>query len=84
MPARRRPAPATCGSALYDDGLRTFNRDEAADFLKCDRDTLSAMIEAGEVPCAKIGRAYVFMEDDSEAYTCAIRSASRRTLGERR
>ena len=33
-------------------------------FLKCDQSTVGELVATGELPCAKIGRAQVFMEDD--------------------
>lgn len=44
--------------------MRTLDGDEAAGFLKCDRETIRKLVARGELPCASIGRAHVFLEDD--------------------
>jgi hypothetical protein len=67
----------------YDCGMKTYDRKEAALFLKCDPETVSERVAAGELPCATIGRAMVFMDETLEAYlrdqtrkrTDAIRAA---------
>lgn len=44
--------------------MKTYDRTEAAEFLKCDEDTVSTLRNTGKLRGAKIGRALVFMEDD--------------------
>jgi hypothetical protein len=44
--------------------MRTFDLIECADFLKVDRNTAMKLAGTGELPGAKIGRAWVFLEDD--------------------
>lgn len=47
---------------------RTFDIDECADFLKVDRNTALKLAQRGDLPGAKIGRAWVFLEDDVVEY----------------
>ncbi|GJH34210.1 helix-turn-helix domain-containing protein [Paraburkholderia hospita] len=47
---------------------RTFDIDECADFLKVDRNTALKLAQQGDLPGAKIGRAWVFLEDDVVEY----------------
>ena len=47
---------------------RTFDIDECADFLKVDRNTALKLAQQGDLPGAKIGRAWVFLEDDMVEY----------------
>lgn len=44
--------------------MRTFDLIECAEFLKVDRNTAMKLAGTGELPGAKIGRAWVFLEDD--------------------
>lgn len=44
--------------------VRTFDLGEAADFLKVSSCTAQEMAASGELPGAKIGRAWVFLEED--------------------
>lgn len=44
--------------------MKTFDIIECADFLKVDRTTILKLAGAGEIPGAKIGRSWVFLEDD--------------------
>jgi len=48
--------------------MRTYDIHEAADFLKIDRTTALDLAGNCELPGAKIGRAWVFMEADLVAY----------------
>ena len=48
--------------------MKTFDLIECAEFLKIDRTTLLKLAGKGEIPGAKIGRAWVFLEDDVVAY----------------
>ena len=44
--------------------MKTFDLIECADLLKVDRNTVMKLAGTGELPGAKIGRAWVFLEDD--------------------
>ncbi|WP_321798438.1 helix-turn-helix domain-containing protein [Burkholderia sp. BCC1988] len=44
--------------------MRTFDLQECADFLKVDRTTAMRLAQQGEIVGARIGRAWVFIEDD--------------------
>jgi excisionase family DNA binding protein len=44
--------------------MRTLDLDEAADWLKCDPETVRTMAASGELPAAKVGRAWVFVDVD--------------------
>lgn len=48
--------------------MKTFDIDECAEFLKVDRNTALRLAGAGKLPGAKIGRAWVFLEDDVADY----------------
>ena len=48
--------------------MRTLDIDECAEFLKINRVTAMTMAARGELPGAKIGRAWVFLEDDLVEY----------------
>ncbi|NVH74784.1 helix-turn-helix domain-containing protein [Paraburkholderia sp. JPY432] len=47
---------------------RTFDIDECADFLKVERKTALKLAQQGDLPGARIGRAWVFLEDDVVEY----------------
>jgi excisionase family DNA binding protein len=47
---------------------KTFDIDECADFLKVDRNTALKLAQQGDLPGARIGRAWVFLEDDIVEY----------------
>src|SRR5437868_12477791 len=44
--------------------MKTYDIDEAAEFLKVDRETARDLATVGELPGAKVGRAWVFLETD--------------------
>jgi len=48
--------------------VRTFDLQECADFLKVDRTTAMKLAQQGEIVGARIGRAWVFLEDDIVAF----------------
>lgn len=48
--------------------MKTFDIDECAEFLKVDRKTALRLSGEGKLPGAKIGRAWVFLEDDMADY----------------
>ena len=48
--------------------MKTYCIAEAGEFLKTDASTVYALIDAGRLPAAKIGRAYVILEDDLADY----------------
>ncbi|MEX3916004.1 helix-turn-helix domain-containing protein [Paraburkholderia sp. BR10872] len=48
--------------------MRTFDLLECADFLKVDRNKVLRLAGSGELRGAKIGRAWVFLEDDVVTY----------------
>jgi len=61
--------------------MNTYDIAEAADFLKVDRTTVLELAGLGELPGAKVGRAWVFMESDLVEY---LRDRVRRQTNERR
>jgi len=61
--------------------MKTFDIHEAADFLKIDRTTALELAGTGVLPGAKVGRAWVFMEDELVAY---LRDVTRKQTQERR
>ncbi len=48
--------------------MRTFDLQECADFLKVDRTTAMKLAQHGDIVGARIGRAWVFLEDDVVAF----------------
>ena len=48
--------------------MKTFDLIECADFLKVDRNTVMKLAGRGELLGAKIGRAWVFLEEDVVAF----------------
>ncbi|WP_186155036.1 helix-turn-helix domain-containing protein [Burkholderia gladioli] len=48
--------------------MKTLDLLEAAELLKIDRTTMLDLVNKGDVQGAKIGRAWVFLEDDVVAY----------------
>jgi excisionase family DNA binding protein len=61
--------------------MNTYDIAEAADFLKVDRTTVLELAGLGELPGAKVGRAWVFLESDLVEY---LRDRVRRQTNERR
>jgi excisionase family DNA binding protein len=61
--------------------LKTYDIVEAAAFLKVDRSTALDLVGSGEHPGAKIGRAWVFLEDELVDY---LRAKTREQTRERR
>lgn len=60
--------------------MRTLDIFECADFLKIDRTTALKLAGEGELPGARIGRAWVFLEDDLVEY---LRAKARQQAAER-
>ncbi|MBR8032313.1 helix-turn-helix domain-containing protein [Burkholderia vietnamiensis] len=58
--------------------MRTFDLQECADFLKVDRTTAMKLAQRGDIVGARIGRAWVFLEDDVVAFL--REQAQRQTL----
>src|SRR5690606_15543088 len=44
--------------------MKTLSLDEAAQFLKIHQVTLAEKARSGEIPGSKVGRRWVFIEDD--------------------
>lgn len=44
--------------------MNTLDLDEAAAFLKCSDDTIRELVASGELPGAKVGRKWVFVDVD--------------------
>jgi len=61
--------------------MKTYDSNEAADFLKIDRSTALDLANLGTLPGAKVGRAWVFMEDELVAY---LRDVTRKQTQARR
>ena len=58
--------------------MKTFDIDECAEFLKIDSTTVSEMAGMGELPGARIGRGWVFLEEDLVEYLRTQVRAQRR------
>jgi excisionase family DNA binding protein len=61
--------------------MKTYDIDETADFLKVDRETARDLATAGELPGAKVGRAWVFLETDLVEF---LKDRVRRQTNQRR
>ena len=48
--------------------MNTLNLEETARFLKVHTETISRLAKTGQLPGAKIGRAWVFLEEDLIEY----------------
>jgi len=48
--------------------MHTYDIVSAAEFLKVHPQTLGRLARSGEVPASRIGRAWVFLEDDLVAF----------------
>jgi len=48
--------------------VKTLNLEETARFLKVHTETVSRLAKTGQLPGAKIGRAWVFLEEDLIEY----------------
>lgn len=48
--------------------MKTLDIDECAEFLKVNSTDVSEMVGTGELPGARIGRAWVFLEEDLVDY----------------
>jgi excisionase family DNA binding protein len=44
--------------------MQTLDLEEAATFLKCSDDTVRELAASGQLPAAKVGRAWVFVDVD--------------------
>jgi excisionase family DNA binding protein len=58
-------------------GYETLDLLQAADFLKLHWQTLRAKAKRGEVPAAKLGRRWVFLQEDLVSYLRSNYSTSR-------
>ncbi|MER2540014.1 MAG: helix-turn-helix domain-containing protein [Azonexus sp.] len=61
--------------------MKTLNLETAADFLNISADTMRDLAADGTVPGAKIGKCWVFTDEDLDAY---VRDEVRRQTAERR
>jgi hypothetical protein len=60
--------------------LKTLGLKEAAAFVRCHPEELRRRVKAGIVPGAKVGRAWVFLEDDLAAYLRSFYAVPRQAL----
>src|SRR5689334_14513067 len=60
--------------------MRTLSLIEAAAFLRVHREELRRRARAGQLPGAKVGRAWVFLEDDLADYLRSLYSQPRQAL----
>ena len=57
--------------------MNTFGLKQAAAFLRCHPEELRRRAKAGIVPGGKVGRAWVFLEEDLAAYLRSLYSQPR-------
>jgi excisionase family DNA binding protein len=60
--------------------MRSMTLPEAASFLKCHPEELRKRAKMGQIPGAKIGRAWVFLEEDLADYLRSLYSQPRQAL----
>jgi hypothetical protein len=60
--------------------MRTLGLVDAASFLRLHPEELRRRAKAGQIPGAKIGRAWVFLEDDLATYLRSLYRQSRQAL----
>jgi hypothetical protein len=60
--------------------MKTFTLIEAAEFLKMCAEELRRRVRAGIIPGAKVGRAWVFIEDDLAQYLRSLYALPRQAL----
>ena len=58
----------------------TFGLQEAAAFLRCHPEELRRRAKAGQIPGAKVGRAWVFLEQDLAEYLRSLYAPRRQAL----
>jgi excisionase family DNA binding protein len=58
--------------------MQTLNIQEAATFLKCSEDTVGELAHAGEIPAAKVGRSWVFVDEDLIGYIRSLYGKDRK------
>ena len=59
--------------------MRTLDLNGAAEWLKCDPETVRAMAAACEIPAAKVGRSWVFVDVDLVDWLRSRYSAAAKT-----
>jgi helix-turn-helix protein len=60
--------------------MRTLDLQAAAQFLHMSSEELRQRAKAGKVPAAKVGRRWVFLEDDLAAYVRSLYPQPRQAL----
>ncbi len=60
--------------------MRTLDLKQGAAFLKLHPEELRRRAKAGSIPAAKVGRAWVFLEDDLAEYLRSLYSQPRQAL----
>src|SRR4051794_28149876 len=60
--------------------MKSLGLQDAATFLRCHPEELRRRAKAGLIPGAKVGRAWVFLEDDLAAYLRSLYPQPRQAL----
>ena len=60
--------------------MKTLNLDEAAQFLKLHPEEVRRRAKAGIIPGAKLGKRWVFIEEDLAAYMRSLYAPPRQAL----
>lgn len=60
--------------------MKTLNLEEAAQFLKMHLEEVRRRAKAGIIPGAKVGKCWVFVEDDLVAYLRSLYATPRQAL----
>ncbi len=65
---------------MPSDPMKTLGLHAAAAFLHCHPEELRRRAKAGGIPGAKVGRAWVFLEEDLAAYLRSLYAQPRQAL----
>ncbi|WP_029406936.1 helix-turn-helix domain-containing protein [Thiomicrorhabdus sp. Milos-T2] len=48
--------------------IKTLTLNQAAEFLQCNPETVRRLAQTGKIPCGKLGRKWVFIQQDLEQH----------------
>lgn len=53
---------------VYENHMKTLTAEECMEILHCERSRFLELVRVGDIPGAKIGRTWVFLEEDIYSY----------------
>lgn len=71
MTSEHKPTPQCSAPGYANSPPRLLRAEEVADFLQCSRSHVYAMIERGEIPCLRLGRAVRVRWEDLQQFVDA-------------